>query len=103
MKLRVIFALATLMVMVNGAWWAAAAVQPVLLSLGAMLGAIDLEVLNLQPIELKKWMPYLFEPDGDEEEFEKKMHDAKYDDEVAEILGYDEEGKKARREMLDTP
>ena len=32
--------------MVKGAWWAAA-VQPVILSLGAILGAVDLDVLDI--------------------------------------------------------
>ena len=40
MKLTDIFALLTLIVIVKGAWWAAA-VQPFILSLGAILGAID--------------------------------------------------------------
>ena len=47
MKFRDIFALFTLSVMVNGAFWAAA-VQPVLLSLGAMLAAVDMDVLDIQ-------------------------------------------------------
>ena len=46
MKLASIFVLLALSVTVQGAWWAAAAVQPVILSLGAILGAIDLDVLN---------------------------------------------------------
>ena len=47
MKFRDIFALFTLSVMVNGAFWTAA-VQPVLLSLGAMLAAVDMDVLDIQ-------------------------------------------------------
>ena len=47
MKLRDIFALFTLSVIVNGAFLAAA-VQPVLLSLGAMLAAVDLDVFDIQ-------------------------------------------------------
>ena len=47
MKLRNIIALLTLSVMVNGAFWAAA-VQPVILSLGAILSAVDLDVLDLR-------------------------------------------------------
>ena len=35
---------------VKGTWWIAA-VQPVILSLGAVLAAIDLNVLDVQPIE----------------------------------------------------
>ena len=50
MKLKAIFALFTLSVMVKGAWFASA-VQPVILSLGAVLSAIDLDVLDLQSIK----------------------------------------------------
>ena len=49
MKLIGIIALFTLIVMVKGSWWAAA-VQPVILSLGAVLSAIDLDVLDTQSI-----------------------------------------------------
>ena len=54
MKLTSIFTLFTLIVIVKGAWWAAA-VQPVILSLGAVLGTIDQDVLDLQPIAQKNW------------------------------------------------
>ena len=47
MNLRDIFALFTLCVMVNSAWWAAA-LQPVILSLGAVLSAVDKDVLDIQ-------------------------------------------------------
>ena len=47
MKLKSIFALFTLSVMVKGTWLAAV-VQPVILSLGAVLGALDLDVLDVQ-------------------------------------------------------
>ena len=40
MELKVIFALYTLSVIVKGAWWAAA-VRPIILSLGAIFTAID--------------------------------------------------------------
>ena len=40
MKLRSIFALFALSVTVNGAWWAAA-MHPVILSIGAVFAAID--------------------------------------------------------------
>ena len=47
MKLSSIVALTiTLSVVVEGTWWAAA-VQPVILGLGAVLAAIDLDVLDL--------------------------------------------------------
>ena len=49
MKFTGIFALITLSIMVEGAWWSIA-VQPVILSLGAILGALDLDVLDIQSI-----------------------------------------------------
>ena len=49
MKLISIFALFELTLMVKAAWLAAA-VQPVILSIGAALAAIDLDVLEVQPI-----------------------------------------------------
>ena len=57
MKLRTILAILTLGVMVKGFW--AAAVQPVLLSLGAVFTALDLEALDMEPIGLKSyWMSF---------------------------------------------
>ena len=53
MKLAEIFLLFTLSVMTKGAWLAAV-VQPVILSIGAILSAIDLEVL--EPIEWKNFL-----------------------------------------------
>ena len=47
MKLKFIFVSFTLSVIVNGAWWAVA-VQPVILSLGAILASIDLDLFNVQ-------------------------------------------------------
>ena len=58
MKLSSIFALFTLSVMVEGAFWAAA-VQPIILSLGAVMSAIDLEVLDLQQIDLRSMLPFI--------------------------------------------
>ena len=46
MKLQDILALCTLIVMVRGAWFASA-IQPVILSLGAVLSAVDLDVLDV--------------------------------------------------------
>ena len=54
MKLSDIFVLITLSVMVEGAWWAAA-VQPVILGLGAVLASFDLDVLDVQSMEWKFW------------------------------------------------
>ena len=44
--------------MANGAWWAAA-VQPVILSIGALFAALDLDletVIDTKPFELRKLM-----------------------------------------------
>ena len=49
MKLKVLFAILSLSVIVKGAFWTAA-VQPLVLGLGAMLGAVDLDVLDAEPI-----------------------------------------------------
>ena len=71
MKLKDIFALFGLSAMVNGAWWAA--VQPVILSLGAVFAALDLDLepmLDLKPIE---WRKLLFAKNAkDEEEDEEE-------------------------------
>ena len=57
MKLRNILATLTLGVMVKGFW--TAAVQPVLLSLGAVLAALDFETLDIEPIDFKSyWMSF---------------------------------------------
>ena len=53
MKLIDILALFTLIVMVQGTFWASA-VQPVILSLGAVLTAIDLDVLDGLPFITKQ-------------------------------------------------
>ena len=68
MKIRDIFVLFSLSVIVKGTWWAAA-VQPVILSLGAVLTAFDKDVLNLEPIQWKNWLPYInkLEKEGKED------------------------------------
>ena len=48
MKISDIFALFTISVMVKGTW--ISVIQPVILSIGALLAAIDLDVLDLQSI-----------------------------------------------------
>ena len=68
MKLKVILALFTLSVVVKGTWWAAAA-QPVILSLGAMLAAVD---LDLEPIE---WRNLLIFKNKEDERPKKKLDD----------------------------
>ena len=67
MKLKEIFALLTLCVMVKGAWWATA-VQPVILSLGAVLTAIDLDVLEGQHFKLKNFLPFINKQDTEKDE-----------------------------------
>ena len=47
MKLLNIFAFLGLSVLVKGTWWAAAGLQPVILSIGAVLSAINLDVLDV--------------------------------------------------------
>ena len=60
MKSTFIFVLFTLVVIVKGAWWAAA-VQPVILSLGAILGTIDLDVLdNGKLFEWRNFLPFIY-------------------------------------------
>ena len=54
MKLTFIFTLFTLAEIVKSAWWAAA-VQPVILGLGAVLASFDLDVLDVQSMEWKFW------------------------------------------------
>ena len=56
MKLSAVFALFALIVMVKGAWWAAA-IQPFILSLGAIWGAIDLDLL--ESIEWRNLVPFI--------------------------------------------
>ena len=58
MKLRSILALFTLIVMVRGAWFAAT-VQPFILSLGAVLSAVDQDVLDVQLNGIKSWLPFI--------------------------------------------
>ena len=54
MKVISLLALLFCVEIVKGTWWTAA-VQPVILSLGAILGAVDLDVLDIQlPVVYKK-------------------------------------------------
>ena len=54
MKASCVFAVLTLSVVVNGAWWTAA-IQPIVLSFGAALAAFNLDVQPLFDIDLKSW------------------------------------------------
>ena len=81
MKLRDILILFTLNVIVKGVFWAAA-VQPVILGLGALFSAIDLDVLDVQLIELKSLLPFVSKLEVKrkltaEEERVKKIDDEK--------------------------
>ena len=58
MKLKCLFAFLSLSLMVKGTWWAAA-VQPVILSLGAVLTTINQDVLDVESIQLKTWLPFI--------------------------------------------
>ena len=49
MKLTNIFVFVTLTVIVKGTWWVVA-VQPFILSIGAILGAIDQDVINIEEL-----------------------------------------------------
>ena len=55
MKLRGILALFTLSVITKGAWWDAT-VQPIILSLGAMMAAVDLDVLDVHLFDWRQWL-----------------------------------------------
>ena len=57
MKLKLIFVFLTLTLVAKG-FWLAAAVQPVLLSLGAVLTVLNQDALDIQPIEMKNWLPF---------------------------------------------
>ena len=58
MKLSNILVLFSLIVIVKGAWWAAAA-QPVLLGFGAVLTALNQNGLDVESLELKQLLPFL--------------------------------------------
>ena len=75
MKLTNIIALFTLITMVKGLWWAAA-VQPVILSLGAILGAIELDLLNnVELIELRSILPFINKHEKNKPKIEYKEDD----------------------------
>ena len=59
MKSKILLMLFTLNVIVHGAWWAVT-VQPVVLSFGTMMAAVDLDMdeLNvnlLHPFDWRRW------------------------------------------------
>ena len=63
MKLLIIIVLLALSAMVNGSWWAAAA-QPIILSIGALFAALDMDLepmLDAQPTEWSKLMGFKYD------------------------------------------
>ena len=59
MKLKsiiVVFTVLILIEMVKGVWWAAAA-QPVILSLGAVLGVLNLDLVEVEPTKWELFVP----------------------------------------------
>ena len=65
MKLKSIVALFTFIISVEGAFWAAA-LNPVILSLGAVFGAINTDLLNIESIEWN--LPFMNKNDKDEKD-----------------------------------
>ena len=63
MKGSCVFAVLTLSVVVNGAWWTAA-IQPIVLSFGAAFAAFNLDVQPLFDYDLKSWR--IFKQDQEE-------------------------------------
>ena len=65
MKLSEIVVLFGVFVMAKGAWWAAA-VQPVILSIGALFAALDLDIepiIDTKPFQLRKLLTFKNEKD----------------------------------------
>ena len=58
MKLSFIFVCYSLSVLVEGTLWAAA-VQPFILTFGAILGAVDLDLLDAEPIQYRNILPFI--------------------------------------------
>ena len=69
MKLVSFLALLALIEIVRGTWWAAA-IQPVILSLGTVLTAINQDVLDINSIEWKNLQ--IFKNEKEEQKEEKK-------------------------------
>ena len=68
MKGSCVFAVLTVSVVVNGAWWTAA-IQPLVLSFGAAFAAFNLDVQPLFDIDLKSWR--IFKQEQEQEELPK--------------------------------
>ena len=86
MKILLIFALFALSVVVKGSWWAAA-VQPIILSFGALFAALDLDLeplLNVNLLDLREWM----KANGkyNEEEYEIMEEEVREENEIVEEM-----------------
>ena len=58
MKLFTIIVLLALSAMVNGTWWAAAA-QPIILSIGALFAALDLDLEPMLGTQSNEWSKFM--------------------------------------------
>ena len=74
MKLAGIFVLFTLNAIVEGAFWVAA-VQPVILTLGAIFTVIDQDVLDVQSVEWKRWLPFINKQDIEQDRAQVKAQE----------------------------
>ena len=104
MKLNTIFALLMLIAMAKGTWLAAAA-QPVILGLGALLGALNMDdVFDAQPIILE-FVNY-FADESDKSGCEKPLDTTEYTDEEYEKVVFERmkvvEKELAEREAKET-
>ena len=95
MRFREVFFLFTLSVVVNGSLWAAA-VQPVILSLGAMMAAVDQDLLDVHLFDWnwKKW----FQPKSNDE---KKEKETKRDENLTGEKINDKSGVEKEEEKRD--
>ena len=92
MKLISIFAILSLSVIVKGAWWTAA-VQPVILSLGAVLSTINLDVFDIQ-------LPFISKQDKTDDQSKEEPFSEADKDEKKHNPGFTEEEKKVEQDMF---
>ena len=99
MKLFSIIALFILSVKVVSAFWTAA-VQPVILSIGAVFAALNQDVLDVQTIEWRSFLPFINKLAGTLEEEEEAEANRLYEGkEIPEIP--EEELKKIRKQSAE--
>ena len=96
MKLRGIFALFTIVVMVKATWWTAA-VQPVILSLGAVMSATNSDVLDAHSFEwrelyesFKEWIQIPFGGGGKKTEKLRPLNERTNKDNYRRSVYYNE-------------